>query len=92
MEKMFSTIMAGFMKGGTTENLEKIMAGCQEMANLCPCLNMKDLSEDEKKARLEKMMSFCGGKMEMMSAFFKPMDRPQDPACCGTGPSKKAEM
>ena len=90
MEKMFSTIMAGFMKGGTTEDLKKMMAGCSEMANMCPCLNMKDLSEEEKKALLEKMMSFGGGKMEMMSAFFKPTGTPPDPACCGTSPSEKA--
>ena len=31
------------------------------------------MSEEEKKAMMEKMMSFCSGKMEMMSSFFKKM-------------------
>lgn len=52
MEKMFSTIMAGFMKGGQEEDLKKMMI------DMCPCLNLKNLSEEEKKALQEKMMSF----------------------------------
>jgi hypothetical protein len=31
------------------------------------------MSEEEKKAMMEKMMSFCNGKMEKMSDFFKKM-------------------
>lgn len=90
MEKMFSTIMAGFMKGGTAEDLNKMMGCGQKMAAGCPCLNMKDLSEEEKKALLQKMMSCCGGKMEMMSTFFKQMGWPANPDSGKTGPSEKA--
>jgi hypothetical protein len=31
------------------------------------------MSEEEKKAMIEKMMSFCNSKMETISAFFKKM-------------------
>jgi hypothetical protein len=29
------------------------------------------MSEEEKKAMMERMMSFCSSKMEMMSSFFR---------------------
>ncbi len=69
-----------------------MMKGCQDMAAMCPCFNLKDLSEEEKKALFEKMMSFCGGKMEMMSAFFKKADTSAGSPCCGTGPSEKEKI
>jgi hypothetical protein len=31
------------------------------------------MSEEEKKAMMEKMMSFCSSKMETLSTFFKKM-------------------
>jgi hypothetical protein len=49
------------------------MACGERMAGMCSCVNGKDMSEEEKKAMMEKMMSFCSGKMEMMSSFFKKM-------------------
>ncbi len=72
MEKTFSSIMSEFMKG-LSEDDKKKMAACREkMASMCSCLKMEEMSEEEKKAMMEKMMSFCGG-MEMSSSFFKKM-------------------
>jgi len=87
MEKMFSSIMEGFTKGMSEDDKKRMMAYGERMAALCPCVNGKDMSDDqrvtgqratfgfgeEKKATAEKMMSFCGGKIEMMSSFFKKM-------------------
>ncbi len=73
MEKTFSTIMSEFMKGISEDDKKKMMACKEKMASMCPCPKMKEMSEEEKKAMMEKMMSFCGDKMEMMSSFFKKM-------------------
>ncbi|HXX32872.1 MAG TPA: hypothetical protein VEM15_00225 [Thermodesulfobacteriota bacterium] len=71
MEKTFSTIMSEFMKG-LSENDKKTMMACGEkMASMCPCLKMKEMSDEEKRAMMERVMSFCGSKMEIMSSFFK---------------------
>ena len=68
---MFSSIMAGFMKGMSENDREKMMACGEKMAAMCPCMSMKEMSEEDKKAMREKMMSFCSSKMETMSHFFK---------------------
>jgi hypothetical protein len=73
MEKMFSSIMAEFMKGVSENDRKRMMACGEKMAAMCSCINRKDMSEEEKKAMIEKMMSFCNGKMETLSAFFKKM-------------------
>jgi hypothetical protein len=73
MEKMFSSIMAGFMKGMSENDKRRMMACGEKMVATCSCLNRKDMSEEEKKAMMEKMMSFCISKMETMSTFFKKM-------------------
>jgi len=73
MEKIFGSIMAGFMKGISENDKKKMMACGENMAAMCSSINMKDMSEEEKKAIMEKMMSFCSCKMEMMSTFFKKM-------------------
>ncbi len=73
MKKMFSSIMAEFMKGMSEDDKKRMMACGEKMAGMCSCMNMKDMSEEEKKAMMEKMMSFCSNKMEMMSTFFKKM-------------------
>jgi hypothetical protein len=73
MEKMFSSIMAGFMKGMSEDDRKKMLACGEKMAAICSCVNWKDMSVEEKKAMMEKMMSFCNGKMERMSGFFKKM-------------------
>ena len=73
MEKTFSSIMSEFMKGISENDKKRMMACGEKMASMCPGLKMKEMSEEEKKAMMEKMMSFCGGGMEMMSSFLKPM-------------------
>ena len=73
MEKMFSSIMAEFMKGVSENDRKRMMACGEKMAAMCSCINRKDMSEEEKKAMIEKMMSFCSGKMETLSTFFKKM-------------------
>ena len=73
MEKRFSSIMSEFMKGISEDDKKRMMACGEKMASMCSCLKMNEMSEEEKKAMMEKMMSFCGGKMEKMSSFFKKM-------------------
>ena len=73
MEEMFSSMMAGFMKGMSENDKKRMMACGEKVAAMCPCVNWKEISEEQKKAMMEKMMSFCNGKMEDMSAFFKKM-------------------
>ena len=73
MEKTFSTIMSEFMKGFSENDKKKMMACGGKMASMCPCVRMNEMSEEEKKAMMEKMMSFCGSKMETMSSFLKQM-------------------
>ena len=73
MKKMLSSFMAEFMKGMSENDKKRMMACGEKMAAMCSCLNRKDMSEEEKKAMMEKMMSFCGSKMEMISAFIKKM-------------------
>jgi hypothetical protein len=55
------------------------------MAAMCSCVNWKDMPEEEKKAMMEKMRSFCNGKMEGMADFFKKMG----PQTGKTGTSEK---
>jgi hypothetical protein len=71
MEKRFSSIMSEFMKGISENDKKKMMAWGEKMASMCSCLKMNEMSEEEKKAMMEKMMSFCGSKMEMMSSYLR---------------------
>jgi hypothetical protein len=71
MEKMFSSMMAGFTKGMSEEEKKKVMDFGERMAGMCSCTTRKEMPEEEKKALKEKMMACCGGAKEMMSAFFK---------------------
>jgi hypothetical protein len=41
------------------------------MVAMCPCGGGKDMPAEEKKAVLERMRSFCGSKMGMMSSFIQ---------------------
>jgi hypothetical protein len=72
MEAMFSKMMEACMKGMSDEDKKKIMACGEKMAAVCPCMTTGSNSETDKKALVEKMMSMCGGIMQMMPAFFKP--------------------
>ncbi len=74
MEEMFSSIMAGFVKGMSENDKKRMMACGEKMAAMCSCINWKHVSEEEKKAMMEKMMSFCNSKMKTMSAFCKKMN------------------
>ena len=67
MEKMFSSMMKEFCGGMSEEDKQKMKACFEKMAEICPCCNIKDMSEEEKKAMLEKMKTFCGSKMGMKS-------------------------
>jgi hypothetical protein len=78
MEKMFSSMMAGFMKGMSEDEKKKIMNFGEKMAGMCSCVNWKDMSGEEKKAMAERMMSCCGGTKEMMSTFFKKVGSQPD--------------
>jgi len=73
MEEMFSSMMARFMKGLSENDRRRMMACGEKMAGMCSCINGKDMSEEEKGAMQEKMMSFCSSMMERMSTFFKKM-------------------
>ena len=73
MEGMFGSMMAGFMKGMSENDKKRMMACGEKMAAMCSCANWKDMSEEQKKAMMEKMTSFCNSKMEAMSGFFKKM-------------------
>ena len=53
----------------------KMMEGC-----------MKGVSEEDKKAMKEKMMAFCGSKMEKMSDCFKKAG--SQPCCPSSTPEK----
>ncbi len=69
MEKMFGSMMQGFFNGTSEENKGKMKACCENMVAMCPCGNMKDMPKEDKQAMMEKMQSFCGDKMGMMSSF-----------------------
>jgi hypothetical protein len=68
MEKMFGSMMQGFFNGMSEEDKQKMKACCKQMVAMCPGSNRKDMPEDEKKAMMEKMRSFCSSKMGMMSS------------------------
>ena len=73
MEGMFSSMIEGFMEGMSENDKKKMMACGEKMAAMCSCVNWKGMSEEQKKAMMEKMTSFCNSKMEAMSGFFKKM-------------------
>ena len=68
MEKMFGSMIHGFFNNMSEEDKDKMKSCIEGMVEMCPCSNMKDMSEEDKKAMMEKMKSFCGGKMGTMSS------------------------
>ena len=74
METMFSKMMEGCMEGMSEEDKKKMMACGEKMAAL--------FSLEGKKAIREKMMAYCGSKMELMSAYFKKTGSTSDQTCC----------
>jgi metal-sulfur cluster biosynthetic enzyme len=69
--------MQGFFNGMSEEDKQKMKSYFEKMMATFPCCNMKDMSEEDKKAMMEKMKAFCESKMGMMP-----------PAGCCTGYSK----
>ncbi len=63
MEKTFGSIMSEFMKGISEDDKKKMMACGEKMASMCSCLKMSEMSEEEKKGMMEKMMSSFFKKM-----------------------------
>ncbi len=62
MEKMFGAMMEGFFSNMVEEDKNKMKDCFEKMTAICPCSNMKDMSEEDKKAMMEKMKSFCGSR------------------------------
>jgi hypothetical protein len=68
MEKMFGQMMHGFFDGISEVDKQRMKTCYEKIAVMCPCINVKDMPEEAKKAMKESMKSFCGGMMERMSA------------------------
>lgn len=64
MEKMFGSMMKGFMSGMPEEDKLKMTACFEKMSSFCPCCGGKEMPGAGKKAMMDKMISFCGGKTE----------------------------
>ena len=69
MDKIFEQMMQGFFNGMKEEDKQNMKACFDKMAATSPCCNLKNMSEEDKKAMMEMMRSFGGGKAEMMSSF-----------------------
>lgn len=69
MEKMFGPMMGDFFNSMSEEDKQKMKVCFETMSAMCPCGKMKDMSEEDKRVMMEKIKSFCGGKMGMMSSF-----------------------
>ena len=80
MKKMFSTMMEGFTKGMSEEDKKKMKDLEERMTGMCSCMPGKEMTEEEKKAMAERMMTCCGGTKEMMSTFFKKTGSQPDEA------------
>ncbi len=57
MEKMFGSMMQGFMSSMSKDDKNKMTA-------MGPSCNMKAMPEEDKKAMMEKMNACCGSKMD----------------------------
>jgi hypothetical protein len=77
MEKMFGPMMQGFFNGMSAENKQKMKTCFETMSAMCPCGKMKDMSEEDKRAMMEKIKSFCGSKVGMMSSFVQCAGSPK---------------
>jgi len=78
METMFGKMMEGCMKGMPEEDRKRMI---EKMVAMCPCAG-KELSAGDMKAIREKMMAFCGSKIEMLSACFSKSRSTADQTCC----------
>jgi hypothetical protein len=64
MEKMFGPMMQGVFSSMSEEDQNKMNACFEKMTAMCPCSDMKNMSEEDKKSMMEKMKSFCGSRTE----------------------------
>lgn len=80
MEKMFSSMIAGFTKDMSEEDKKKMKACAEQMVSMCPCMTGKEMSGEEKKAMAERMTMCCGNAKKMMSSFFKKTGSQSDEA------------
>lgn len=59
MEKMMGSMMKMFTEGMLGEDKFDMNACFQKMSSMFPCCAGKDLSEEERKTMMLKMMAFC---------------------------------
>jgi hypothetical protein len=85
MEAMFTKMMEGCLKGMSAEDQEKMMACGAKMAAMCPCMGTKELSDEDRRNMMDKMMAFCGSKL--MSAC---CTKTESSSVAETGSSEKA--
>jgi hypothetical protein len=71
MERMFGPMMQGFFSSISEEDKHQMNACFEKITAMFPFCNMKDMPEENKKAMMEKMKSFCGSNMGMMSSIDK---------------------
>lgn len=59
MEKMFGSMMKERFSGMSEEDKSKMVSRFEKMAEMCPCMKGKEMTEEEKKKRMEEMFSCC---------------------------------
>ena len=59
MEKMFGSMMKECFSGMSEEDKNKMASRFEKMAEMCPCMNAKEPTEEDKKKMMEKMFSCC---------------------------------
>jgi len=68
MEKIFSSMIQEFFNGMSEEDKNKMKSCFENMAEIFTCCNIKDMPEEDGKAMMTKMKSFCESKMGKMSS------------------------
>ena len=86
MEKAFGQMMQELFGSLSEADRQKMKAGCEKMAAMCPCMDMKNAPDAPMKAMMESMKSFCGDNREMMSACLKKAGSTSDQSCCSEEP------
>ena len=71
MEKVFGQMMRELFGSLSEADRQKMKAGCEKMAAMCSCMDMKNAPDAPMKAMMESVKSLCGDNKEMMSACFK---------------------
>ncbi len=55
MEKVFGQMMQELFGSLSEEDRQKMKAGCEKMAAMCPCMDMKNAPDASMKAMMENM-------------------------------------